>query len=102
MPADWTGRAVLLVAIGAALGGVLRYFAGAYLSRGDWPWGTIAVNLIGSPTQGAQAGDRTLNASASEVLCTQVALPLSTGNAFQGLTTTATFGFDAEQTSNNP
>ena len=63
---------------------------------------TTAINVIGNPSQGAQSGDRTLNASASEVLCTQVALPLSTGNTFQGLTTTATFAFDAEQTSNNP
>lgn len=48
MPADWTGRAVLLVGVGAALGGILRYFAGVYLSRDDWPWGTIVVNLLGS------------------------------------------------------
>lgn len=48
MPVEWTGRAVLLVGAGAALGGILRYFAGVYLSRGDWPWGTIVVNLIGS------------------------------------------------------
>lgn len=48
MPADWTARAVLLVGVGAAIGGILRYFAGVYLSRDDWPWGTIAVNLAGS------------------------------------------------------
>lgn len=48
MPVDWTGRAVLLVGLGAALGGILRYFAGVYLSRADWPWGTIFVNLVGS------------------------------------------------------
>ena len=63
---------------------------------------TTAVNVVGNPTQGAQAGDRTLNASASEVLCFQVSLPLSSGNTFQGLTSTATFAFDAEQTANNP
>ena len=59
------------------------------------------VNVIGSPTQGAQAGDRTLAAAGSEVLCFNVSLPLATGNAFQGLTTTATFAFQAEQTANN-
>ena len=63
---------------------------------------TGGINVIGDSAQGAQAGDRTLNASASEVLCFQVSLPLSTGNAYQSLTTTATFAFNAEQTANNP
>lgn len=63
---------------------------------------TTTVNLVGDPAQGAQAGDRALAAAASEVLCFKVSLPLSTGNAFQGLTTTATFDFQAEQTKNNP
>ena len=63
---------------------------------------TTAINIIGNPAQGAQAGDRTLNASASEVLCINVSLPLAATNASQGLTTTATFAFAAEQTANNP
>ncbi len=63
---------------------------------------TRSCPLIGSNTQGAQAGDRPLSASASEVLCFAVVLPLSTGNASQGLSNTATFTFDAEQTANNP
>jgi CrcB protein len=41
-------RAVLLVAVGGALGCVLRYFAGVLLTRGDFPWGTVFVNLAGS------------------------------------------------------
>jgi hypothetical protein len=57
---------------------------------------------IGSSTQGAQAGDRTLVAGASEVLCFRVSLALSTGNAYQGVSSAATFTFDAEQTANNP
>jgi hypothetical protein len=57
---------------------------------------------FGSSTQGAQAGDRTLAAGASEVLCFRVSLPLSTGNPFQGVTSVATFAFAAEQTANNP
>ena len=61
-----------------------------------------AINVIGDPTQGADTGDRTLAGSGSEVLCFQVELPLSTGNPFQGATTTATFTFEAEQTANNP
>ena len=64
--------------------------------------GSLAgVNVIGNPTQGSQAGDRTLAASGSEILCFNVLLPSSTGNTFQGLTTTATFAFQAEQTKNN-
>jgi len=58
-------------------------------------------NLVGDPSQGAQAGDRTLAASANEVLCFYVSLPLGTGPAFQGATTTTTFTFAAEQTANN-
>jgi len=62
----------------------------------------LALGAIGASAQGAQAGDRELAASASETLCFKVMLPLSTGNAFQNASTTATFTFDAEQTANNP
>jgi len=65
--------------------------------------GSIAgINVIGDPATGAQAGDRVLAASANEVLCFNVVLPLTTDDTYQGLTTTATFTFDAEQTINNP
>lgn len=48
MVADWTLRAVGLVALGGALGSVARYFTGVWLTRADFPWGTVAVNLVGS------------------------------------------------------
>lgn len=48
VPADWSLRAALLVAVGGALGCVLRYFAGVWLTRSDYPWGTVFVNLLGS------------------------------------------------------
>jgi hypothetical protein len=57
---------------------------------------------IGDPSQGADAGDRTLAAAANEVLCFRVSLPLASGDALQGETSSATFTFDAEQTANNP
>jgi hypothetical protein len=57
---------------------------------------------IGSPTQGAQAGDRVLNGVSNEVLCFRVSLPLATGDALQGITSAVTFTFAAEQTANNP
>ena len=61
-----------------------------------------ATNVVGDPTAGSQAGDRTVNASANETLCFNVSLPSGTGNSFQNATTTATFTFSGEQTTNNP
>ena len=63
---------------------------------------TLNGAALGSSAQGAQAGDRNLAAGASEVLCFRVSLPLTTGNALQGITSAASFTFDAEQTANNP
>jgi spore coat-associated protein N len=62
---------------------------------------TGGINVIGDPTTGGDAGDRTLAASGSEILCINVTLPSGTGNSFQGTTTTATLAFASEQTVNN-
>jgi hypothetical protein len=59
-----------------------------------------ATNTIGDVAQGAQSGDRTLNAAASETLCVSVVLPLAATGP-QAAATTATFDFAAEQTANN-
>ena len=64
--------------------------------------GALSAAAFGNGAQGAQAGDRTLNAAATETLCFQASLPLATANTFQGATTTTTFTFSAEQTANNP
>jgi Camelysin metallo-endopeptidase len=65
-----------------------------------------ATNLngaaFGNSLQGAQAGDRTLAAGASEVLCFRVSLPLAAPDSLQGATSAAAFTFNAEQTANNP
>ena len=74
-------------------------FDGTSLYSGDLD--DTAGVLVGSNAVGSQAGDRTLAAGASEILCFRVSLPGSTGNAYQDATTTATFTFDAEQTTNN-
>lgn len=37
-----------LVAVGGAVGSVLRYILQGYATRGDFPWGTFLVNLMGS------------------------------------------------------
>ncbi len=45
----WT--AVLLVALGSAIGGVARYGVGEWMAfhcGTDFPWGTLAVNIAGS------------------------------------------------------
>lgn len=64
--------------------------------------GSLSSTTFGDSTQGQQSGDRSLAVSASEVLCLQAELPLSSGNPLQGASTTATFTFSAEQTVNNP
>lgn len=63
---------------------------------------TAPTDVIGDPAQGGQIGDRLLPATANEDLCFNVTLPTSAPNAIQGVSTTATFTFDAEQTTNNP
>lgn len=62
---------------------------------------TSTTSILGSSITGADPGDRSLAAGSSEVLCMRVSLPASSTNASQGLSTTATFTFDAEQTRNN-
>lgn len=52
-------RLLLLIALGSALGGVARYWlSGAVASRvGEvFPWGTLAVNVLGSALIGLLAG----------------------------------------------
>jgi predicted ribosomally synthesized peptide with SipW-like signal peptide len=60
-----------------------------------------AGKLVGDAATGADTGDRTLAASANEILCFHVGLPGSTPDTFQGSATTATLTFAAEQTLNN-
>lgn len=62
---------------------------------------TSELKVLGDKATGQDPGDRVLAAGASEELCVNVTLPLSTGNALQGKQTTATFIFNAEQTKNN-
>ncbi len=75
-------------------------FDGTQLYSGDLD--STAGKLVGDSAQGADTGDRTLAASGSETLCFRVSLPSGTDNTFQSAATTATFTFDAEQTSSNP
>ena len=64
--------------------------------------GNLNGASFGNAAQGFQAGDRTLTAGASEVLCFRVSLPLTAPDSLQGATSAAAFTFSAEQTANNP
>ncbi|OGO50863.1 MAG: hypothetical protein A2148_07875 [Chloroflexi bacterium RBG_16_68_14] len=75
-------------------------FDGTQLYTGDLDDGAGGL-LVGDPAQGAQGGERTLAASTSETLCFRVALS-SGATGPEGASTTATFTFDAEQTTSNP
>lgn len=41
-------RVVALVGLGGALGSIARYAVSGLLTRGDFPWGTFAVNFTGT------------------------------------------------------
>ena len=48
----------LLVAVGGALGSMARFWCSGFVARqfGEWfPWGTLAVNVLGSFVIGAFA-----------------------------------------------
>jgi spore coat-associated protein N len=76
--------------------------AGAPLSSGPLWTSALVHAKFGAVAAGPDTGDRTLNAGSTEDLCFAWDLPGTTGNTYQGSTTTATFTFYAEQTANNP
>jgi hypothetical protein len=80
----------------------LSIYAGATCTGPVLASGDLDSTTLGSPTQGDDAGDRDLAAGADEDLCFEVTLPGSVSDpALQGVSTTVTFTFDAEQTANN-
>lgn len=86
---------------GTVRSGVTTCSTAGFLATGSQVvTGTLSSLGFGSANQGADSGDRTLAAGASEVLCFQAELPLGALNALQGLSATVTFTFAAEQTSN--
>jgi len=98
----FAGELRLTVRVGVASCTVANWdLSGTEISSVGTLGATTGRQLFGNPAQGAQAGDRALAPSVNEVLCLHVELPITGGNISQGLTTTATFGFEAEQTNNN-
>lgn len=48
MALDWSPRIAFIVAVGGALGCVLRYTAAVLVPHDRFPWATLAVNVLGS------------------------------------------------------
>ncbi len=83
---------VLLVALGGALGSVMRYLTTLLATRWlgtDFPWGTLAVNVVGSFLIGVihELGSDALNVSP------EARLFLATG-VMGGLTTYSAFSYE--------
>jgi CrcB protein len=84
--------AYLIVALGAGLGGALRHgvnVGAAHLLGTGWPYGTFAVNVVGSLVIGLLAGYFALRGQASQA----VILFLTTG-VLGGFTTFSAFSLD--------
>ncbi|WP_377288768.1 fluoride efflux transporter CrcB [Rhizobium sp. SG2393] len=84
---------ITLVALGGAIGSVLRYLVGVATLRSfgpDFPWGTLAVNLVGGLLIGVIAGVFALRAEAPQ----EARLFLITG-CLGGFTTFSAFSLDA-------
>lgn len=76
--------AALLVGAGGAAGSVLRYFVSvlaAATAGGGFPWGTLAVNVVGSAAMGALASSG-LQGSARLLLGTGLLGGFTTFSAF--------------------
>jgi hypothetical protein len=82
---------------------LLTIRAGACASPGATLYsGALAGASLGSPAQGDDAGDRTVDAGDADDLCFSWVFPATSGPSFQDAATSATFTFAAEQTANNP
>jgi CrcB protein len=82
----------LIIALGAGLGGALRHgvnIGAARLLGTGWPYGTLAVNVVGSLVMGLLAGYFALRGQASQA----VVLFLTTG-VLGGFTTFSAFSLD--------
>ena len=64
--------------------------------------GALASATLGNPAQGADAGDRTVDAGDTDDLCFSWLFPAASGPGYQGAATSTTFSFAGEQTANNP
>ncbi len=87
-------KAYVLVFLGAGLGGMLRHAANLMSERAfgaAFPWGTLAVNVVGSLAMGLLAGWLALKAGESST--PSLRLFLGTG-VLGGFTTFSAFSLD--------
>lgn len=85
---------ILLVFVGAGLGGVLRHLVNltsASLFGAGFPWGTLAVNVAGSLAMGLAAG---LLAGKAEAAWAQPAKLLLATGVLGGFTTFSAFSLE--------
>jgi CrcB protein len=88
-------KAILLVFLGAGIGGALRHgvnVANERLLGSGFPWGTLTVNVVGGFAMGVLAGWLALKAG--EAWTQSVRLFLATG-ILGGFTTFSAFSLDA-------
>ena len=78
----------MLVALGGALGAVLRFYISESMPATGFPWATLSVNLVGSLLLGAVAA-----ATLSNALSEQQALLLGVG-LLGAFTTMSTFSVE--------
>ena len=85
-------RSTLIVMIGSGIGGALRHLCNVFvtnLTGTSFPWGILAINVVGSALMGAVVGWWAMNGSASQ----ELRLFLTTG-IIGGFTTFSTFSLD--------
>ena len=85
-------RNTIIVLIGSGIGGALRHSCNGFvtsLTGTSFPWGILAINVVGSTLMGMVVGWWALHASASQ----ELRLFLTTG-IIGGFTTFSTFSLD--------
>lgn len=82
-------KVLLYVGMGGAIGAILRYLIGNWLSTEQMPWGTLTVNLVGSLLLGALMGA----AASSEAISKEMVMFLGVG-VLGAFTTLSTFSVD--------
>jgi fluoride exporter len=89
-------KLVLLVALGGAIGSVLRYLVGlasGWLFGASFPWGTLAVNIAGSLAMGLVIGLAASKFQLTNELTNELRVFAATG-FLGGFTTFSAFSLD--------
>lgn len=82
-------KILFYVAIGGALGAVLRFLLSQWMNGQDMPWGTLSVNLVGSLLLGALMGV----AASSDSISNELVMFLGVG-ILGAFTTLSTYSFE--------